>query len=314
MAPFLFEHYKILCLGLFDHPESLKNYSNIYNYSYIYKEIHGLNKYRRKIAEHSNGMCRMERWYGDWTKQVKGVDTIMISDGIRGRDIIEYIHRKNPKARIIVYYLNSNFSHGRNEPSKYKDLPCELVTFDKKNAEDYQIKFKHYYYPYMERRINTIDSQYTQDIFFIGEDKGRLSELLQWKEIFEDQGLKCKFLILKTKHKFYFQHRGLLINEPIPYEKVIKEIRKSRAILDFTQSRQHGITYRPMEAMCFQKKLITNFEEITTYNFYNPNNIFRLSYDKIDDLKKFLDKPYEPVDDNIRKEYVAVNWLNSFFE
>lgn len=238
----------------------------------------------------------------------------MISDGIRGRDIIEYIHRENPKARIIVYYLNSNFSHGRNEPSKYKDLPCELVTFDKKNAEDYQIKFKHYYYPYMERRINTIDSQYTQDIFFIGEDKGRLSELLQWKEIFENQGLKCKFLILKTKHKFYFQHRGLLINEPIPYEKVIKEIRKSRAILDFTQSRQHGITYRPMEAMCFQKKLITNFEEITTYNFYNPNNIFRLSYDKIDDLKKFLDKPYEPVDDNIRKEYVAVNWLNSFFE
>lgn len=314
MAPFLFEHHKILCLGLFDNPEILKNYSNIYNYSYIYKEIHGLNKYRRKIAEHSNGMCRMERWYGDWTKQVKGVDTIMISDGIRGRDIIEYIHRENPKARIIVYYLNLNFSHGRNEPSKYKDLPCELVTFDKKNAEDYQIKFKHYYYPYMERRINTIDSQYTQDIFFIGEDKGRLSELLQWKEIFENQGLKCKFLILKTKHKFYFQHRGLLINEPIPYEKVIKEIRKSRAILDFTQSRQHGITYRPMEAMCFQKKLITNFEEITTYNFYNPNNIFRLSYDKIDDLKKFLDKPYEPVDDNIRKEYVAVNWLNSFFE
>ena len=63
----------------------------------------------------------------------------------------------------------------------------------------------------------------------------------------------------------------------------------------------------------FSKKLITNFEEITTYNFYNPNNVFRLSYDKIDGLKNFLEKTYEPIDDDIRKEYVAANWLNSFF-
>lgn len=66
-------------------------------------------------------------------------------------------------------------------------------------------------------------------------------------------GCTCKFLILKTKHKFYFNHRHELISEPIPYDEVVKEIKQSRAILDFTQSRQHGLTYRPMEAMCFQK-------------------------------------------------------------
>ena len=166
----------------------------------------------------------------------------------------------------------------------------------------------------MNKRGNTVDLHCNQDIFFIGEDKGRLGDLVKLKNDFENNGFKCKFLILKTKHKFYFMHRHELISEPIPYDEVVKEIKQSRAILDFTQSRQHGLTYRPMEAMCFQKKLITNFEEITDYNFYNPKNIFRLSHDNINDLKSFLEQPYEPVDDSIREEYVAANWLDSFFQ
>lgn len=35
------------------------------------------------------------------------------------------------------------------------------------------------------------------------------------------------------------------------------------------------------------EKLITNFEEITQYNFYNQNNVFRLGYDNLKDLKNF---------------------------
>ncbi len=319
MKKFLFESHKVLCLGLFNGFNSLQIYPNIYTYPTIYKKLHGVEKYIYRLKEHGIFNKNMEQWYGAWKEKIKDVDTIMISDGIRGRDIIQFIHKENPSARIIVYYLNSNFSHGRNEPSKYKDLPCELVTFDKKNAEEYQIQFKHYYYPRMETRTFAIDATdnntYKQDIFFIGEDKGRLNELLKWKEIFEKMGrCTCKFLILKTKHKFYFKHRNELISKPIPYDEVIKEIKQSRAILDFAQSRQHGLTYRPMEAMCFQKKLITNFEEITDYNFYNPQNIFRLSHDNINDLKSFLEQPYEPVDDSIREEYVAANWLDSFFQ
>lgn len=159
----------------------------------------------------------------------------------------------------------------------------------------------------------TPERYYRQDIFFVGEDKGRLKSLLHWKSIFEEQGLTCKFFIVKTKHKLYFRYKNHLMDNPIPYEEVIKEIRQSRAILDFVQPRQHGLTYRPMEAMCFQKKLITNFEEIVDYNFYNRNNIFRLSHDNIDELKYFLEQPYEPIDDAIREEYVAANWLDSFF-
>ena len=317
MPSYLFEQYRVLCIGIFDSaniPDSLDKFTNLYKYSSVYRNAAGIDKYKRKLCEHGIGPYSMSRWYGHWTEKVTEADVILISDGIRGRDIIKYIHRKNPAARIIVYYSNSNIGHGRNDPSKYKDLPCELVTFDKKNADDYQITFKHYFYPYMEHRVYTSDSYCTQDIFFIGADKGRLNELLKWKNIFEHQGLTCKFMILKTKHKFYIRYRNEVMDRPVPYTEVVKEIQHSRAILDFTQAHQYGITYRPMEAMCFQKKLITNFDRITEYNFYNSDNIFRLSHDSIHDLKNFLDTPYVPIDDAIREEYVAATWLNSFFD
>jgi hypothetical protein len=171
MKKFLFESHKVLCLGLFNGFNSLQIYPNIYTYPTIYKQLHGVEKYIYRLKEHGIFHKKMDQWYGAWKEKIKDVDTVMLSDGIRGRDLIQFIHKENPSARIIVYYLNSNFSHGRNEPSKYKDLPCELVTFDKKNAEDYQIRFKHYYYPYMEKRVFTVDNidndAYKQDIFLL---------------------------------------------------------------------------------------------------------------------------------------------------
>lgn len=314
MKKHIFESHNILCIGIFNGFDSLKNYPNVYTYHSIYKKLHGIDRYIYKLGEHGISLGNNEDWYGDWKYLLNKVDTVMLSDGIRGRDIVEYIHKKNPRARIIIYYMNPNFGEGRNAPLKYKDLPCELVTFDEKNAKDYKIDFKHYYYPYMNIRSYKADTDFKQDIFFIGEDKGRLGTLLHLKKFFESHNLKCKFLILKTKHKFYWCHRNELINESVSYEEVIKEIKNSRAVLDIVQDRQHGITYRPMEAMCFQKKLITNFEEITHYNFYNKNNIFRLGHDNINDIEKFILSPYTPIDDEIRKEYVIENWMDSFFE
>ena len=314
MGEYLFESHKILCIGILTEKSLLLSYPNLYIFPSIYRNVHGIEKYWRKINEHFPLIKHKDKWYSDWKYLVKDVDTVILSDGIRGRDVVEYIHKQNSNARIIIYYCNPNFSHGRNEPSKYKDLPCELVTFDIKNAQDYKIKFRHFYYPYMKQRLYTIDNDFKQDIFFIGEDKGRLDKILEWKKIFNHYGLSCKFYILKTKHRVYFSNHDELIDEKIPYEEIIKEIRHSRAILDFVQDKQHGITLRPMEAMCFQKKLITNFEEITQYNFYNQNNVFRLGYDNLKDLKNFLYTPYEKIDDSIRMEYVPENWLDTFFE
>ena len=71
---------------------------------------------------------------------------------------------------------------------------------------------------------------------------------------------------------------------------------QSNCILDYNQEGQVGLTLRPMEALFLEKKLITNNKDIKNYDFYNPSNIFILGENNIEDIKEFINKPYEKVE------------------
>lgn len=42
-------------------------------------------------------------WYGDWKERIKGFDTVILIDEIRGRDVFEYILEKNPQCNLNVF-------------------------------------------------------------------------------------------------------------------------------------------------------------------------------------------------------------------
>lgn len=264
----------------------------------------------------------MSQWYGDWKKDIGQYDTVFIGDGGRGPDIVAYLNKVNPNLRVIVYYLDTIFPGDRCEPSNYKDLNCELYTFDKDNAQ-HGISFKHFYYPYMalgnddksEKGNDSGSDNGLNDIFFVGQDKDRLAYLLQLKNQFIDMGLSCDFHIKRTPHSLYLPwNKKQTFKEGISYEEVIRRIKGCHAILDIVQEVQHGLTWRPMEAMCFGKKLITNFADIVNYPFYTPENIFLLGVRDVDELSSFVAaSPPIEVEKSIRDEYIFENWLESFF-
>lgn len=100
----------------------------------------------------------------------------------------------------------------------------------------------------------------------------------------------------------------------ILYDEVIRRIKGCHAILDIVQEGQHGLTWRPMEAMCFGKKLITNFADIVNYPFYTPENIFLLGARNLDELLAFVTSPQIEVEKSIRDEYIFENWWSHFFD
>ena len=67
-----------------------------------------------------------------------------------------------------------------------------------------------------------------------------------------------------------------------------------------------------MEALFFEKKLITNNKDIKNYDFYNPSNIFILGENNIEDIKEFINKPYEKVEQKIIDYYDFEQWLSRF--
>lgn len=307
--------HKILILG---GDSSFNKYQNIHvEPIYVYKNKK--DKFFFKIREHLPYINEMSRWYGPWKKSIMNYDTIFISDGIRGRDVIKFIRKSNPKVRIIIFYINTYEYGARNDPEHYKDLGVELYTYDKEQARVANIPFKHFYYEGENEYKKFISAENTdkriyQDIFFVGEDKDRMAQLMKLHKLFKKLRLKDKLIIVASKHKKYTQKQKDMLSDRISYYEVMNNIWHSRAILDLSWSRQHGITLRPMEAMFFRKKLITNNTDIINYDFYKKNNVFILGKDDPDNLLDFLSGEYQPVSDEVLKRYTQDWWINSFFE
>lgn len=259
----------------------------------------------------------MKHWYGKWKYRLNDYDTIFISDGIRGRDVVQYIKKHNPAVRIIIFYINTYEYGASNDPKNYKDLDVELYTYDKEQALTAGITFKHYFYDdeeYQKLISSNENQEIWQDIFFVGEDKGRLKQIMHLHEIFSKLHLKDKLNVVASKHRKYNQEQQSMLFNRISYDEVAKNIWHSKAVLDLSWSRQHGITLRPMEAMFFKKKLITNNQDIVNYDFYDERNIFLLGRDNTKDLVRFLSDKYYPVSNEIVRQYTRDWWINSFFE
>ena len=299
-------------LALYAPPEFSQYYSaDVYP---LYKELHGLQRTLVKLYEHVH-FCNVTRWLEDWKYKIAEYDVIFIFDGVRGRDVIEYIRDHNKRARIIIYYINPVDFADRKAPHHYKGLECEFYTFDPIDAKKFGIKFKPYFYPeeYMIDCDEKVDIK--QDVFFVGVDKDRLGIIKDLHKKFEQMNLTDKLMIVATPHKKYSRSDEKWLAERVPYEKIAENIKQSRAILDIVQSGQSGITLRPMEAMFYNKKLITNNIYIKEYDFYNPRKIFILQERNISELKEFLELPTIEINQEIKNKYrFSGGWLKEFLE
>ena len=70
-----------------------------------------------------------------------------------------------------------------------------------------------------------------------------------------------------------------------------------------------GLSLRFFESLKYEKKLITNNTSVVDYDFYNPNNIFILHKDSLEDLEKFIHSDYEKLPTEIVESYSFKAWL-----
>ena len=98
------------------------------------------------------------------------------------------------------------------------------------------------------------------------------------------------------------------------YEHYLEKLSVSNAVLDLVNTENYGLTLRPLEALFYNKKVITNYREIKLYDFYNKNNIFVIGEDSVDNLNDFLKKPYIELPNNIVESYTFDKWISRFFK
>ena len=242
--------------------------------------------------------------YGDWKYKINSYDVFIVTSRRSAKYALKLIKKKTKnKKRIIIWYWNI-VTKEELDPILYKKKGYEVWTFDSNDAEKYGMQYNNTYY------FDNFDlkNQDLYDIMYVGvEKKGRIDIINNVKKICDKYNLKYNFNIVRNPN--YKSSYNIEYSDNLDYFEILKLVGKSKAILDLNNSNQVGLTLRPLEALFFQKKLITNNKNIINYDFYSSDNIFILDVDSISDLPEFLNKKYKKIEKKIIEKYVFSNWL-----
>lgn len=239
--------------------------------------------------------------YGEWKKRINDYDLIIIPSRKSAKYAINIIKKR--KKRLIVWYWNI-VTNKELDPEYCRNKGCETWTFDKYESEKYGMKFGDtYYFPNIKKN----DLKKELCLFYVGINRPGREELLNsLKEVLEKNNLSYKFVLTafpnaskKEKEKY---------DKRLEYHEVLEYINKSDAILDLNRDNQTGLTIRPVEALFFHKKLITNNKNIKKYKIYENKNIFILDND-IEELLHFLKEKNYEFPEKLIDYYSFESWL-----
>src|SRR5574344_215102 len=219
---------------------------------------------------------------------------------LRTLKAISRIVRKG--VRCFVYYSDSMcYAFEGKDINNVKRVinSCgfKIATFDLKDSQTYNFIFTPQFYRFPPK---SAPKKIEYDFFFCGRADERTERILAMKEKLEKEGFRSKFILVHND------------SEAIHYSEYIEYVEKSRCVIDIYRDQQVGFTRRPLEALFFDKKLLTCNQSIKGYDFFRKENIFVIGDDNLDNIKEFMDTPNVIVDEEIKRGYDVNSWLRKF--
>ncbi|WP_310388450.1 hypothetical protein [Roseateles sp.] len=262
-----------------------------------------LSKLARRVVLNTPG-ASVASFFNKWIHSIDQFDVIVIYGTIYSNRIADALISRGYRDRLIHWFWNPVSPADRIELLKAQGVP--IYTFDPTDATRFNLRLETTYY-FSSLSLDFEGATPAFDIYFVGGDKGRLTQLLRSKQEFTDLGLTSTFHITDTGHRQVGE--DYQFSKFIPYTEVIGNIQKARCLLDYVQEGQTGLTQRPMEALFHRKKLITNDRAIASQDFYRQENIFILGQDDPTGLTAFVRTEFQTVSPDIVARYDFANWL-----
>lgn len=228
---------------------------------------------------------------------------------------------KNVRAVLVLINAMDASSVGMWEVKKdiLKYAWDDIYTFDSKDADKYGFqRLKYCYYSMHDadlvRRLYRVDATAAAiDACFTGGLKGgREAFILAVFTKLHQEGVTVNFNLMvsgvrRLKRNLYQESICYYTGGWMPYEEVLACVLKSNVIIEILQEGQSGPSLRYFEAVCYNKKLLTNNEDIVNFPYYNDG------YMKImkspDDIDIDWVRRREAVDYRYRGDFSPLNLL-----
>ncbi|MBW4360790.1 hypothetical protein [Flavobacterium taihuense] len=183
----------------------------------------------------------------------------------------------------------------------------EVYSFEKEDCKKYKLNF-------ITNWIYTSETDHKKteeyQVFNISSKDKRSAFLSKIAAILKENKINYKIIIFDKKSKN--QDPNLeYITEQIPLVEVNNNLNKAQVLLDINRTGQKGLTFRVLESIGLEKKLITTNYDIKNYDFYNPNNILIIDEKKTEIPLAFFNNEYKKVPEEILKKYTLEGWINN---
>lgn len=223
--------------------------------------------------------------------------------------ILKY-KRKWKQLKTCLLYLDI-IDTGVSKSANYlreKGIFDYIYTIDSNDAE--RINAKLIWTPYSQLdEFSCIEKEY--DLYFCGASKNRGELLNKIIESSIKNQIDCHMdLVVYEECQIKNNIDTIKLLSPgqyRSYQEVLEDTLKARCIVDIVQKNQRALTLRPFEAVCYNRKLLTNNKTILSFPYYNPDNI--QYFENVDDIDWDWIKKDTLVDYQYKKDFSPINFV-----
>lgn len=200
---------------------------------------------------------------------------IIVNDShpcLNNLEFFNYLKRKN-KVTLVLCCINQiknkkNPQIAGNSMESWKDIFDYIYTTDVEDA----VRFQLHYVEGIFSKLKQQGSKNSSDVFYQGYDKGRSAFLSEIADVFKEKRIDYRFNLVSDSARSK-QGRNIQYVPWTPYSDLLKNELESECILEIVESGQTSPTLRYLEAVVYNKKLLTNNSAVRDLYYYNPKYI-----------------------------------------
>ena len=238
-----------------------------------------------------------------WEKDVR-YHVVFFSDCFRALPLSVWKKLRGAYSVVFSTFLQNGINSYRYQRNHMREAIMEferevgfryIFTNHPADAREYGYIYCDYDYSVMDSGDVDIGNDKYVDLYLINNVQDRYNTFVNVYEVLRNNDVKCKYSMVGVDKKRQVYADEIEYNKRIPYKEVVANIQKCNCILEVLGKGQSGASCHYYEAVCYNKKLLTDNKDVVNMPFYNPEYIH------------VFDRP-EDIDCNWIKERIHVDY------
>ncbi|MBX2965591.1 MAG: hypothetical protein KF845_05550 [Cyclobacteriaceae bacterium] len=283
-------------------------HTNTFRYKNIFQRLKSLIAKNLLGKGHYKQILNFERSRNRIMSELQKVDKsdyiLIIRPEVYPIDFLKDLKKRGGK--MVGYQWNGLNRFPRTY--EYIALFDRFFVFDGNDLEVPSVLPTTNFYPTTIPKENSND---TTDVFYAGSFyRGRIASLCDIISKCRELGLNVHYHLFSKKKKYFTSCNLSTTKNTLNYEQNIQYTYNTKILLDLKVAEHEGLSFRVLEAVGFEKKLITTNHRVRDYDFFHADNILIWTGQSKEELAAFVNKSYVSIPETIKQKYSFKNWIH----